>query len=265
MKTYIFDVDFYTVNNYCEAQTLCDTMKRVPICSGNLNRALYDLAYRVLDEKGIWIEKDSIARPENLFAGEVLEQIILYGADSKASYRCVVKAERVVPIKSSDQNEHFGQTERFDTLGNDRFPHPKEENWLYEGVMFRGLHGAEITAYATPKEGTGIKTPLPYLRRLFAVQLDGKWVIMNYATDENGVAHWGEWLSYYDITDEINESLWDVVETKGHAVVSHNGRTVSICCPDQKKRIDINEHVAISENIIKVFDKLNSCDSSSEE
>lgn len=264
MKTYIFDVDFCAVNNYYEAQTLRDTMENVVIREDNLNRALHELAYRVAAEKGIWIEKGSVTRPENLFEGEALKRIILYGADSKASYRCVVKAGQVIPVKSSDQNERFGQTERFDTLSDTTFSHPKEESWL-EGVMFRGLHGAKTTAYATPKEGTGIKTPSPYLRRLFAVQLDGKWVIMNYATDENGVAHWGEWLSYYDITDEINESLWDVVETKGHAVVSHNGRTVSICCPDQKKRIDINEHVAGSENPIRVFDKLNSCDSLSEE
>lgn len=265
MKTYIFDVDFYTVDNYYEAQTLRDTMENVVIREDNLNCALHDLAYTVLYKKGIWVEKDSIARPENLFAGEVLEQIILYGADSETRYRLVVKARQAALIKSSDQNEHFGQTERFDTLSDAVFSHPYDGDCWCRGFMFKGLHGAKITAYATPKGGTGIRTPSPHLKRWFAVRLDGKWAIMNYATDENGVTHCGEWLSYYSITDEINESLWDVVETKGHAVVSHNGRKVSICCPDQRKRIDIKELVCVGENPIRVFDKLNSCDSFSEE
>lgn len=255
MKTYIFDVDFYTVDNYYEAQMLWDTMKDVAISEDSLNCALHELAYVIFDEARILIDENYIARPENLFAGEVLEQIILYGADLDRMYRCVVKARQAAPIKSSDKNEDFGQTERFDTLSDAVFSHPYNEDCWPRGFMFKGLHGAKITAYATPKEGTGTRTPSPHLKRRFAVRLDGKWVIMNYATDENGAAHCGEWLSYYSIADKIDEALWDVVGTKGHAVVLPNGRKVSICCPDQKKRIDINEYVAGGENPISFFEE----------
>lgn len=255
MKTYVFSIYFYEVNNYYEARSLRYKMENVAVSSLDLNHALKDLADRVRDEKGIRIERDSIAHPENLFAGEILEQIILYGADSEAFYHCVVKAAQVAPIKSSDQNEHFGQTERFDTLGNAMRPPSKDSYFLCEGFMFKGLHGAKITAYATPKEGTRIETSLLHLGELFAVRLDGKWVIMNYTTDKHRIAYWGVWLSRYDITDEINESLWDVVEMRGRAVVSNNGRKVSICCPDERRRIDISERVAAGENPIRVFNK----------
>lgn len=264
MKRYIFNVDFYTVDNFYAHKMLYGTMRDVVIRDYSLNFALYGLASKISSTKNIQVEQDAIARPETRFAGEKLKQIILYGTDGKMPCCLIVHVGQVIELTASDEDENFGVKERFDTLENIKFTHPADEDNWQEGFMFEALHGANIKAYALPKDGAGIKTPLPYCRRLFAVQLDGKWIMMTYATDKNGEARWGCWLSHYILSDGIDESVWNVVETNAYAIVSHGGRKCSICCPDKKMRIDVSEHVDAATNPIRIFNKLNSYDSFSE-
>ena len=264
MAHYVFNVNFYTINNFMEPTFLISKMNGVVIYESNLNQALWALKWKIKEEKGIRIEDESLIRPQNTFAGETLKRLVLYGADSKMLYGLVIEAGRFVPLTSSDEYENFGVKERFYTLENAKFTHPADEDNWQEGFMFTALHGANIKAYALPKDGAGIKTAAPWARELFAVALDGKWVIFTYSTDENGEARWGSWLNRYTLAEKIDDELWNVVDSKGYAIVSHGGRKCSICCPDKKRRIDVSEHVDAVTNPIRIFDKLNSYDSFSE-
>lgn len=253
-QVYLFGTKIANTDYFCRPkQHESVYLDNIFVEAENFGDALRKYADEIEYNEGVNIDISSILFP--LLATATAEdapegRLVLYGTKNTKDVlgnnfeHAIVLEVGVATINFFDDKEiknYRNKINRIGAIANAVFD-PYDER-VEGGPMFAPLNGANISAYAMPKQESGIEIPDSDDRKMFAIKIDGKWIEFLYDFDPDFGENSRKVFHNYIIKSRIDETLWEIVECDGYIAVTDGEKQTNICCPDKRLHI-ILRHAA---------------------